>query len=302
MPRIATVCIKGNTAAETRARLRSRLQWLSELVEHINCRWKNLDAVLLPGGYFYISEYIGLFSYELRVSKLEKLKAVSDACRTLRQSPGSLIIAGVDGCIDRKMGLVYDQFCVAWDVHGIAGIGRKIFPVGGVNGEANELACYRDDFSSNRRVISLPSGSSALLCACYDGYVVSGRNAEDRKWAKSVKYVANFGERPAFADNNLVHSLKGDFCTLLDRVEVALVSIHSFEHNATAFWQRHGLSKASSALGNNGYAYGAAHFCDKLPSAAEKSVLTAGSNKASQPADWFYLDSKSGRSLVRLFE
>jgi hypothetical protein len=198
---------------------------------------------------------------------------------------------------------------LAWNANGLVGIGRKIFPVGGKGGEAQSLICYVDDFSAQTRIVTMPSGASAALCACYDGYAVGRRSADDRKvWTKSIKRIADFGLdkfRSRDIGGDKVQALKEQFNSLLNDVSTALVSIHTFEANSTAYWRRHGLNRASQALSSvtnkHGHAYGAAHFNSALPSSAKVSVLAAAQGHAVDPSDWFYLWSKSGSALVRLF-
>lgn len=57
---------------------------------------------------------------------------------------------------------------VAWQRGGIIGIGRKAFPTDrDTNGEfLLPIRCYAVDYDKPRRIIELPSGRRAVLCAC----------------------------------------------------------------------------------------------------------------------------------------
>ena len=133
--------------------------------------WSKIDCVVFPGGFFFLPKYIGNLSYENRVSIIEAMdfsNTLRVVCSELQEfNPGLSVVAGVDLvlCPDgRDRGR--DQTCVAWGPDGITGIGRKVFPVPG--GDGKKFVSYFPDFSTVHRLINLPSGGKAVLCACYD--------------------------------------------------------------------------------------------------------------------------------------
>lgn len=151
--RIATVCVSGRVA-ERHGTTPTRLNMMNRIVDLIADRsdWANLDAVVFPGGFFRAVRPIGDLSYRERVKELDReglVKPTTKLAKLLRNSPGVLIVAGIDG--------PGDQSCVAWDVNGIAGIGRKIFPVGSEK-EGDWLTCQETDYATEHRVVTLQSG------------------------------------------------------------------------------------------------------------------------------------------------
>jgi hypothetical protein len=308
MPRIVTICINDVTArwsddpVET---TNSRLQWASILMSHINARWEAIDAVLLPGGFLYLDDYIGHLPDNERIERLNAaFGGIATATGRLTHSPGALVVAGVDGqeVIEDEDGDIWgDQLCVAWNGGGVTGIGRKIFPTRGE--EAVGLVVYEEDFSTPNRLVTLPSGVNAVLCACYDGYAVGRRQNHDAAWQNSIRYISNTGN-PAneYHEANAEEVTAGcdSFDHLLHGCQVALISIHGFQgNNPVGRWQHYGLRPASSAL--EGFAYAAAHFINRLPSTADVCILTAANGHDLEPADWFEISSDHGLALVRLF-
>lgn len=180
-PHIASVCVLGHKVREPEHN-GPRLELLQRTIERIADQpgWRPLDAVLFPGGFVILPEYVGNLPHERRVEVImasEVGKACLDAARRLNAScPGALLVVGIDS-VSPGPGDYGDQLCVAFAAHGIAGIGRKVFPVDAdSNGaEIAPLVCYAEDFDSPHRIVRLRSGRNALLCNCYDVFGVAER-------------------------------------------------------------------------------------------------------------------------------
>lgn len=325
--RLVTVCVEGSKAKQHRA-IDSRTSLMKEIIGRIDERWSGLDAIVFPGGFFRSKRHVGNLSYEERVAALAESNlgdTIGELAATLCNSPGALIVAGIDG--PGAPGEGGDQLCVAWNTAGIIGIGRKIFPVGkGESGarEADSLTCYADDYSTNHRVVALPSGRSAVLCACYDMFGVPEKDKRLGIQAKGIRRITDETRRyrrdanaitpdaPAVFRRELVKCVDG-WSKLLDskEVSVGLAAIHEFPAHSTVYWQKHGIASCSAAL-NGGLAVGAAHFISGLPSKASASPLAARrvprhhleKGVERPPHNWaakdHFFDPKG--ALVRLYE
>jgi len=68
VPSLVTVCIQGRPARQYRTN-ESRLELLAHVVGEIDTKkWKNLDAVVFPGGFLRLDESIGHLSHHDRVT------------------------------------------------------------------------------------------------------------------------------------------------------------------------------------------------------------------------------------------
>lgn len=309
--RVVSVSVKGVPASSDAQSLR-RLELLSQIVEGMMARdWRNVECVLLPGGFYYVSERVPGPKMRGRIRALGRCsfhKACLNACSRLADiSPGIRVIAGVDSA-------EMDQYCVAWGPRSIVGLARKIFPTDGES--AQGFRCYRDDYGSPHRVITLASGERALLCACYDMFGVTESVSESGKRTRCIAQIESFGEIVNQSDARF-HRLRSDcvgsWTNLLQESapRVALAAIHSFEQpGRDGFWQRHGIATCSAALGS-GIAVGAAHFKTGLPglkscslasNAVPRRHLTAGSKREAhraQSKDGFLVGNDA---VVRLFD
>jgi hypothetical protein len=322
-PRLVTVCILGNKAKQFRLR-RRRLPWLFNIVKEIDNCWGKLDAVIFPGGFLRFNENVGCLDYADRARKLAVFNPqLVAAVKSLKQSPGVLVAAGVDGPRQAN-GDWGDQLCVAWNQNGIVGVGRKIFPVAG--GEADSLVCYASDYATPRRVVELACGRRAVLCACYDMFGTAERNGRNGTQGRAIRRIQNGSvqhRRDRLARPNQL-TQRGKFRLIRDdclnrwddlltksRVTVGLAAIHGFGGHSTAYWQKHGIASSSAALGR-GFSVGAAHFSDALPQNSSSSTLSArnvpsthlrqGRNR--QPHSWNPVASFTtldGLALVRLY-
>jgi hypothetical protein len=300
--RIVSVCVLGQQAASIRENSQ-RERFLQQAIDVI-CHhdWCSIDAVLLPGGFFCLDKYVGPLPFADRVAVLERATfhvACVDGCRRLGvNSPGALIVVGIDtteGPTEWPWAWG-DQLCVAWsEQRGIVGIGRKVFPVkppkdqkyDEKRDESLHYVCYATDYGDEKRVVALPSGRTAILCACYDMFGCAEKvdspttrtasivNLHDgNRLRRANKELSDKPPRQDF--NDLRKSCVDEFQKLLvtENVSVGLACIHKFDRpNSEGYWQRHGIQACSAVL-QNGLAVGAAHFDKSLPD-VDKSTLAA---------------------------
>ena len=309
-----SVCVHGETSKSEKQNL-GRIEILRNVIKGIiDFSWKGIDCIIFPGGFFHFPKYIGGCRDTDRSEKISKANfsiACIQACAELKQlNPRMLIIAGVDSVSQKQHG--HDQFCVAWNSVGIAGIGRKIFPT---KGEGTSYICYADDFATHNRIVKLPSGRTAVLCACYDLFGIPETLSTPSKRTTNIRNIHDEQKLLRF-------STSGDFKRLRKKciirwskllrennVDTGITAIHGFRKpGLDGFWQRHGIATASSAL-ENGLGIGAAHFEEHLPSVTkstltsfcvEKNHLTSGTNRKTHrqpPNNSFFIDN----AVVRLF-
>ena len=274
-PRIASICVRGTPKRTSRAN-NSRLAMLKDIVCDVDKHWGDLDAVVFPGGFLWLSKYVGDLPYARRAQALDDADLVTPikrAAAALTRSPGALIVFGVDGPHRTRDG--GDQLCVAANADGIVGIGRKIFPVAGE--EAKSLLCYDGGFADEHRVVNLPNGRRAVLCACYDMFGV----ADPTKRRNDIRRIGTYREEVWYREEGFAERLSRNlesFKRLLDGVSVGIAAIHRFPSDGSHFqrtqmWQRHGVAGCSAAL-KKGFAVGAAHFAN-LPRNPNSSTLAA---------------------------
>ncbi len=280
---VASVCVRGIAALwhndEGRAQqdTSDRIAWLPQLVDRILARGHALDALVLPGGFFFLPRFIGDLPFARRKSALAK-SAFSRACSRAARSLGCPIVAGVDTTegTHQRVTEGADQLCVAWGETGVVGIGRKVFPT---SQESHSLVVTASDYGDAGRVLDLPSGRRALLCACYDGFGVA--SPERYLYVRFLRVGGKIlMQADADAESHMDAGLRA-WRALCQQVDTALIAIHGFQGKGRpSMWQRHGVAGASAAL-RGGLAIGAAHFDAPLPSAPDRSTLAASCVPAS---------------------
>lgn len=177
-----------------------------------------------------------------------------NAAGALSQSPGALIVGGVGGP-NYPDGAGGDQLCVAWTADGVAGIGRKVFPVAA---ETDQFVCFEDDYRAKERLVHLPSGRSAILCACYDMFGVAERPGRRGVQAKTIRRISSHGDEVDQSSGASFRELREkclaewDALLTVNQVSVGLGAIHGFKQNSTAYWQKHGVATCSASLGGRG--------------------------------------------------
>lgn len=323
-PIVVTVCID-DYCSDRITQNAWRLDLAKDVTRRIEAReWKNLDAVLFPGGFLRSARHVRPHSHDVRVARIAKLGLVAklSACaRLLRASPGVNIVVGIDGP-KYQNGDSGDQLCVAVNVGGVAGIASKIFPVGRAEGgglpESKRLVLEHADFGDTHRLVKLANGERALLCACYDMFGVAERNPTPGARGKAIRRIAK--GKAEIRNPSELREAKSECLSmwhaLLKREDpsVALAAIHGFYGHSTAYWQKHGIASASAAL-DKGYALGAAHFLRGLPKHTTASTLAAQgvakahlkkgidrTQNAWRPSDSISFESQGVSVLARLFD
>lgn len=266
-PKVATVCVRGRPAKDNAL----RLALLERVAMGISARgWRGLDALLFPGGFFKLAVHVGQLSdteREAVIAGADFGEACMQACASLDPlSSGVFLIAGVDSVEDAQ-GYREDQLCVAWNKYGIAGLGRKVFPI---EDECDNMVCYLQDFGGERRVVTLPSGRAAILCACYDLFGCPEGPEYQTKRTTNIHCLGRandvIGRDHSEFGTIRAQALEG-WAGLQRRrgVTVGFAAIHRFARpGRDVFWQRHGIATASAAM-LGGLAAGAAHFDEYLP-------------------------------------
>ena len=302
--RIVTFCVQGKPSKKLHDN-KSREERLIMGIDKIKQKgWENLDAVLLPGQYFWLDGQVGQLSFDQRALAIIHTSfntVCMGECSMLEgSSPGVLIVAGVD--------TAKEQLCVAWSLQGIEGIAHKIFPT---SGESSTYICYEEDYSTDRRIVTLPCGQKAVLCACYDMFGCAETPPAPIVRTKYIRNISN-GNTVSKADFMKQKDCVDEFQQLLKRndVTIGMAAIHGFKRpGGDVMWQRHGIASCSAALG--GLAIGAAHFENGLPNlngsplaagGVDKIHLTLGHNRKAnylRPVDGFEIDDDL---LGRLFE
>ena len=179
--RIVSICCSGLKAKRV-SRNANHVKLLRQAIHNIaaNPSWVDIDAIVLPGGFFFHAEFLGNLPFAERKAKLEQVPFVREVTLLVgilheRGSPDVKLVCGIDTA-PPSVWERGDEFCVAFDVTGIVGIGRKAFPVHEDSNPYNtkrSIAQYARDYADPSRIISLPCGINALLCACYDLFGVN---------------------------------------------------------------------------------------------------------------------------------
>jgi hypothetical protein len=254
--RVAGISIEGVPWPAGRA-LRDRCAFLEDLPAHLP-RGMQLEAIQLPGGFLTFEGKLPA-GFQQRKAFLERArhafaKSCMDAARLLdRHSPGAALCVGIDSPDAR------DQLNVAWRPSGIVAMARKIFPT---KDEGTDLVCDVDDFATAHRYLELPSGRTALLCACYDVYGCADHGPRGTR-ARCIRNLSSKGKLltrrdPTFSEE-LHDSLAGFSEQLLSRwPRVVLAAIHQTRGRHT-YWHKHGLPDASAIL-DGALVVGGVHF------------------------------------------
>jgi len=311
---IASVCITG-FPAQRRSSNAPRLEVLDAILVHANSLWRDLDAVVLPGGYFAVSGH-GCFYRNRRRDHLDRHDLIEPLLRVrsrLTRSKGAWLVAGIDSPAAGRLG--GDHLCVAYGPRSRVQIARKIFP----SAFQPEYICNAGDFGCDQRVIALPSGPRAILGACYDGFGVADTQQQSttrRRLIRNIEdddgSIAQLRLRRVKADCIAAHA------ALIAQAKptVGLYAIHQFPSSrGVTFWQRHGIAASAAAL--KGSASGAAHFGKRLPDTPDASTLAATNVPHRhltmqdrtrrrawtwEPAASTLISTPIGDALLRLFE
>ena len=323
--RVVSVQISGDTAKRPQSTTH-RLDFLVAIARAIRQRgWTEVDAIVLPAGYLRADLWLAPLTAEERRHAVNTSE-LGMVCRfaisrIAERSPGCVLVVGIDTNRHRPWGFRGDQALAAFNDGGCITVVRKIFPTDGDTNEWGRTPYLldRSDADGAARFLPLPSGRSAMLCVCYDSFVFSELALGPTTKLRAMRYQTD----PIDGWDGLKPWQAWDWLQKLDsqielhRPTVVLNPIHGFDRQGgDVFWQRHGLSVASSALGG-GLAVGAAHYRRGLPNAehAMMAALGAPSTHIQQggrrraytaPAiDSFTLQHRALRglgSLIQLFE
>lgn len=276
--KLVTVCVTG-APPRTPRQNRRRLTLLADLMDEIDARWRGVDAVVFPGGYFALGSRACCFDRRRRRPVLQDhglTDPLHDARCRLSRSRGAWLVVGIDR--RPSPSLAADQLVTAYGPRRALRIARKITPGASETGYVANAA----DFDAGARTIHLACGHRAILAACYDMFGVADAAAGNLRM-RGLRLVARERDRQP-DESRPAHQtcLERLAATLHDvRPTVGLAAIHGFPadafqapHAGVALWQRHGIAACAAALG--GVAVGAAHFRTQLPRSASVSCLAAG--------------------------
>jgi predicted amidohydrolase len=273
-PRLATLCLQGNTAASTKDNF-NRVSLLEEVVRIVRERldWHPIDALVLPGGFFWLSRSLGATTFERRRSLIAAerfVSAITTALAKLKElSPGIRLVTGVMAQ-PRDKSERTEQACLAFDQSGLIGAARKMFPTQAESRGRRFMTPFTDDYRSGERFVDLPNGGLAALHSCYDLFGTADHGSHGGARRSAIKVLRNKGGRVGEGHEGFRASRDTSLAAWADLVaakapDVLLATIHAFERpGLDGYWQRHGIARASAAHGG-ALTIGAAHFLDSLP-------------------------------------
>lgn len=275
--RIASYCHQG--VDKSGAENESRLQVLNDLIKQITSEpdWHNLDALILPGGFFEIEQQ--------RIEDSSLFPLLKRLARALdKTSPGAHLVIGVDTRPSERKGRLFggQQLALAFNKAGISGFARKIFPVEeDINGQKwPVMLVHETDFTDQSRYISLKSGGEAALCVCYDMFGLAD-TLRGKKHKLGKIAILEGDDGVIYAGTEARKRLKTktfpEYRAIIDQksedLRAALATIHRFAASGRdVFWHRHGIASASAGL-NGAAAIGAAHF-GKLPKSGQSTLAS----------------------------
>jgi predicted amidohydrolase len=281
-PRLATLCLQGDTAASTRDNA-ARTSVLEETVRVLllQLTWHPIDALVLPGGFFRLSKALGASVFERRRTLISGERFTTAIISVLKQlqelSPGIRLVTGVMAQARDKTERT-EQACLAFDQTGLVGAARKIFPTHAESRGRRFMTPIVEDYRSVHRFIELPNGSLAGLHSCYDLFGTADIGSAGGARRAAIRVLHTKGGRIGEGHKEFRATRDSNVSAWADLVvskapDVLLATIHAFERpGLDGYWQRHGIARASAAHGG-AFTVGAAHFMDSLPQ--EGSTLAA---------------------------
>ena len=321
-PRLATLCLQGNTAASTKDNA-ARIPLLEEVVRILRQQraWHPIDALVLPGGFFWLSKVLGASTFERRRSLVSGERFLAAVMKALTQldalSPGIRLITGVMAKPREKTERT-EQACLAFDQTGLIGAARKIFPTQAESRGRRFMTPFVDDYASDQRFIELSNGSLAALHSCYDLFGTADIGSGGGARRAAIKALRHQGGRLMEGQEGYRASRDSSLAAWANLVaakapDVLLATIHAFERpGLDGYWQRHGIARASAAH-SGALSIGAAHFLEGLPKdgstlaayGVPKRELSAGTSRRAYSLAPLYsavLNVQGMNGSLRVFE
>lgn len=282
--RVVSVCVLGEPTSNRAGNPGKAAVVVDAATSIAAAGWRGLDAVVFPGGMFWLPTHIGHLEAAVRRRVIERAPfstLMMEAARLLVvTSPGIAVIAGLRSPAT-MVGASGDQIAVAWGLRGVVGIGRKVWPSDADTADArNFFLPWVGDYSSRYRLLRLASGHTAILCSCYDMFGLAESPDFPTARTKYIRFLLNLGGisqegHPHFPKQRRNAVAAWHRLVRAGGVSVALAAVHGFvQPGREVYWQRHGVAMASAALGG-GLAVAAAHFRNALPSAGSGSLAAA---------------------------
>lgn len=321
--RIVSVAIKGSDKLPP-PKTKARLDLLRMLVAALLNRedWPDIEAIVLPGGYFRLKRVISLTSIKKRFTRFAKSELAADlldiAGQLNQRWPGVALVIGIDSNAQGKK-IGGDQLVAVWQGGALVALTRKAFPVDGdTDGKEPVYVVHADDADDPGRLITLSNGAKALVLSCYDAFAVRGLHGRRHVDLQAIRLISTGKERPREAASYEKRDHLRRWLAFLDAhpPDLALIAIHRFRQAGhDGYWQRHGIAGASAAL-QGAPVIGAAHFRRGLPSRLAASPLASlgvplshldqGAKRRAHrltPQDGFTLRDEQGEAIVflRLF-
>ncbi len=282
--------------------------------------WHPLDAILLPGGFFWLSKALGAADFGRRSTFIGQERFSSTVIRALTDlhtlSPDVKLVVGAMARPRNKSERI-EQACIAFDRSGIVGLARKMFPTHAESRGRRFMSPVMNDYNASERFVDLPNGSIAALHSCYDLFGTADIGTGTATRRSAIRTLRDPRGRLTEKDDGFRTSRDAGIAAWADlmaakKPDVLLTSIHAFERpGLDGYWQRHGIARASAAFGG-AMSLGAAHFLECLPTggstlaawAVPTKELSAGvSRRAHSQAALKILRVSTERTdaLLRLF-
>ena len=321
-PRLATLCLQGDTATSTRDNA-IRVKLLEEAVRVLQKKraWHPIDALVLPGGFLWLSKSLGTTTFEQRRELLKAegiARNVTGALEELQSlSRGIRLVTGVMSRPRDKTERT-EQACLAFDRKGLIGAARKMFPTQAESKGRRFMTPFVDDYRSSERFVDLPNGSLAALHSCYDLFGTADIPSGGGARRAAIKVLRQRGSRLVDSHEDFRTTRDGSLAAWAELVsskapDVLLATIHAFDRpGLDGYWQRHGIARASAAHGG-AFAIGAAHFIERLPQGGSTLAaygvpareLSAGVSRRAHSLPALYsavVTARGMKAVLRVFE
>jgi hypothetical protein len=191
-PRVAALCLQGSPVRDGEQNDdRARLVTAVAKMLHEHPELHPLDALVFPGGFFWIEGHLSRSSLERRRRHLEQqavVLAITDTLWALEHlSPGLQLVCGARLATDSSEGRL-DDVSFGFGHDGLRAETRWLRPRG-----RHQRCLIDDEYRLTDRFLPLPNGSVALLSPAYDLLEVSAGPAANKAqgdaladWARLV--------------------------------------------------------------------------------------------------------------------